>query len=227
MTQTASSSTSLSPGSGATPDAQRLALIGLTGTGKTVLARALAQRLNIPHLELDALYWGPNWTVRPTAEFRAAVKQAIAEPCWIADGSHSEVRDIIWRRATTLIWLDYQLSVVMWQLFKRTSCRIIGRQELWSGNRETWRNHILSRRLRRSRGDDTLGRGTVLENRGGTSSPRARLPAALHGLLTYHQHYRQTFERLLAEPEHAHLSVLRLRSPQDAEQWLATVEHCP
>ena len=104
MTQTASLPSGPRPG--LLPGAQRIALVGVTGTGKTVLADALAQRLNIPHLELDAWYWGPNWTVRPTAEFRAAVDQATVEPCWIADGSHSEVRDILWPRATTLVWLD-------------------------------------------------------------------------------------------------------------------------
>ncbi len=52
---------------------KRIVVVGTTGSGKTTLAGRLAERLNIPHVEQDALNWGSNWTMRPNEEFRAPV----------------------------------------------------------------------------------------------------------------------------------------------------------
>src|SRR5436305_799712 len=45
--------------------AQRLVVVGTSGSGKTTLAREIARRRALPHVELDALHWGPNWTEPP------------------------------------------------------------------------------------------------------------------------------------------------------------------
>ncbi len=44
---------------------RRIVVIGTSGSGKTTLARELAGRLNVPHIELDALHWKPNWVATP------------------------------------------------------------------------------------------------------------------------------------------------------------------
>jgi len=85
---------------------QRVAVIGTTGSGKTTLARHIAKRRGIPHIELDALHWEANWTETPLTVFRARVSEAVAPPAWITDGNYSKVRDIVWGRADTIIWLS-------------------------------------------------------------------------------------------------------------------------
>ena len=40
---------------------RRIAVIGVTGSGKTTLAQNLAELLGLVHIELDAIHWGPNW----------------------------------------------------------------------------------------------------------------------------------------------------------------------
>lgn len=124
---------------------QRIAVVGTTGSGKTTLAQQLAERLGIPHVELDALYWGPNWTEPTREEFRARVAQAVAGDRWVADGNYSKVRDLVWSRADTAVWLDYSLPVILWQLARRTLRRVATQEELWSGNRERMRGAFFSR----------------------------------------------------------------------------------
>ncbi len=121
------------------PQSRRISVVGTSGSGKTTLARQISQRLAIPHIELDALYWEPNWTETPTTIFRERVAQALTDDSWIVDGNYSPVRDIVWGKADTVVWLDYSLAVIMGRLVRRSFRRVVMQEELWSGNRETWR----------------------------------------------------------------------------------------
>jgi adenylate kinase family enzyme len=119
---------------------QKVVVIGTSGSGKTTFARSLAARLGFSHVELDSLSWGPNWTERPVEEFSALVQEATNVSNWVCDGNYSKVRDLLWRRADTIIWLDYSLWVVMRRVIWRTMRRVFLREVLWSGNREEfWR----------------------------------------------------------------------------------------
>jgi hypothetical protein len=118
---------------------RRINVVGDSNAGKTTLARALAARLDIPHVELDALYWGPRWQPVATDEFRRRVTEALAAPAWVADGGYRVARDITWGRADTIVWLDYPLHVVLRRWTGRTVERIRTRAEFWpgTGNRES------------------------------------------------------------------------------------------
>jgi len=116
---------------------QRIVVVGTSGSGKTTFAQQLAERLQIPHVELDALVWEANWTEADPAVFRSRVEQAVQGDRWVVDGNYSRVRDLVWGRANTLIWLDYSFPVTLYRSIKRTLYRSLTQQELWSGNRET------------------------------------------------------------------------------------------
>jgi adenylate kinase family enzyme len=172
---------------------QRVVVIGNTGSGKTTLARRLGERLGIAHVELDALHWGANWTPAPLEVFRERVSQALAGDSWVVDGSYSKVRDLIWPHAQTIIWLDYALPLILWRLTKRTISRIGRRTELWNGNRETLRSQLFSR--------DSL----------------------YLWALQSHRRKRRDYSLALAQPEHAHLRLIHLRSTRAAARWLAEI----
>jgi adenylate kinase family enzyme len=123
----------------------RVVVIGTSCVGKTTFAQVLAQMMNFPHVELDALHWQPNWTPRPPEEFRALTADALAQGCWITDGNYGSVRDLVWSRATTVIWLNYSFPIVLWRALTRTIRRVLTQEELFSGNRESLRMAFLSR----------------------------------------------------------------------------------
>ncbi len=114
----------------------RIVVLGLSGSGKTTLAAALARALNARHVELDALFWEPNWTMAADEVFRQRVAEVTAGDAWVVDGNYSRSRDLVWPHATAFIWLDYPLPFVLARLFRRTVRRSFARIELWSGNRE-------------------------------------------------------------------------------------------
>jgi adenylate kinase family enzyme len=86
---------------------QRISVIGATGSGKTTVARRTAEALGVPHIELDALHWEPDWEEAPLEVFRERVSDAIQGERWVVDGNYSKVRDMVWGRADTVLWLDY------------------------------------------------------------------------------------------------------------------------
>lgn len=121
----------------------RISVIGTSGSGKTTLARQIAQWFIIPHIELDALHWEPNWVEVPDDVMRDRVSQALSCSTWVVDGNYSQVLDIVWSQAETLVrldvWLDYSLPVIMSRLVQQTFQRVITQQEVCNGNRETWK----------------------------------------------------------------------------------------
>lgn len=177
----------------------RIVLIGSTGSGKTTLAKALAGRLALPFIELDALHWDPGWSPLTQTDpemFIRRVDAATAAPAWVSDGNYKIVRHLVWARATHLVWLDYDRSVIMARVIRRTLLRSLRGTELWSGNRERWRNLL-----------------------------RADHPiwwAWKH----FHRHRREWAE-ILREPPYSHLAVLRPQRPVSEAEVLRWLEETP
>lgn len=173
---------------------RRIAVVGTSGSGKTTLARRISRSLGIPHVELDALHWEPGWVEAPFEVLQERVRRALAGDAWVVDGNYSSVRDIVWKRANTIVWLDYPLPLIMRQLLGRTLRRALTRQELWGGNRETLSKAFFSR-------DSIL----------------------LWALTTYRRR-RKEYPALFAMPEHSHLRVVRLHSRKETHAWVKTLE---
>jgi adenylate kinase family enzyme len=120
-------------------------VIGTSAAGKSTLAAALARALQVPHVELDPLYWGPDWTPKPQAEFLRLIDAVTTGPGWVADGNYGSARHHLWPRANLVVWLNYSLPVVLWRGLRRTVARAVSGRALWHGNRESWRRAFFSR----------------------------------------------------------------------------------
>jgi adenylate kinase family enzyme len=123
---------------------KRVAVIAsASGCGKTTVGRALAARLGVPFVELDALHHGPHWTEPTPDEFRAKVEPIVESEAWVIDGSYREkLGDLVLERADVVVWLDLPMRVWLTRLLARTARRVVRREELWNENRETLRNAL-------------------------------------------------------------------------------------
>ena len=117
---------------------QRVVVFGTTGSGKSRLAEQLSRRTGLRVIELDRLYWGRDWQPAPLELFRHRVEREIRDGGWIVVGIYGQVRDLTWKAADTLVWLDLPFPLVFWRLLRRTIWRSITREDLWgTGNRES------------------------------------------------------------------------------------------
>jgi adenylate kinase family enzyme len=165
-------------------------VVGSSGSGKTTIAAALAERLRVPHIELDAIHWGPNWSALDDETFRDRVREATAADGWVCDGNYSAVRPIVLERADTVVWLDLPLRTCLARMLRRAAGRIRGGEELWGGNLESWPGLVIGR------------------------------DALLWWLITQHRRKQRDYEARFAADENRHLRVHRFRSSAEAETWL-------
>jgi adenylate kinase family enzyme len=106
---------------------RRIVVIGCLGSGKTTLALRLGQRLALPVVHLDVLFWRPGWTASDTPSFRDRVSQAIAGCAWIVDSSYAtQTFDLSLPRADAIVFLQRQRWSCLWRLAWRS---IFGRAD--------------------------------------------------------------------------------------------------
>lgn len=172
---------------------ERVVVVGTSCSGKTTLARQLSRVLGVTHVELDGIHWMPGWQLRPVDEVRKMVGEAAAAERWVMDGNYSAVRDLVWGRATAVVWLNYPFRVVLGRCLSRTVRRAITREVLFSGNRESFRMSFLSR--------DSIIRWVI----------------SSHGPL------RREYRRVLDGGEFPHLRVIELQGPAEAEALVVSL----
>jgi adenylate kinase family enzyme len=175
---------------------RRVSVVGTSGAGKSTFGAALAGVLGVSWLELDSVYHQADWTPLPLEEFRLRVAAVASGSSWVIDGNYSAVRDIVWARADTVVWLDLPRRTVMRRIIWRTIRRVAGRVELWNGNRERWRNFF------------TL------------DVQESVIAWAWHT----HDSRRERYATQLADPALSHLRVVRLRSPRAVRRFLRAAE---
>ena len=98
---------------------ERIVIIGCGGAGKSTLARQLGEKLNIPVVHLDKLWWKPNWVETSREEFDAKLAQELAKPRWIMDGNFNRTMPERVARCDTIIYLDFSRLACLLGVLKR------------------------------------------------------------------------------------------------------------
>jgi adenylate kinase family enzyme len=171
---------------------KRIVVVGTTSSGKSTLAKHLADTFGLDFIELDALHWEPNWQHVSDDVFRERVEKATQAESWAAAGNYRVTRDLLWGRAEAIVWLDYPLLFIFNRLWHRTWRRWWTQEELWNGNRERlwWHFKIWS--------DESL----------------------FHWLFKTYWRRQREYTALLAQPEYGHLKVFRFKSQKEVDEWL-------
>jgi adenylate kinase family enzyme len=167
-------------------------IAGATGSGKTTLARRVAGLWSLEHVEIDALFHGPNWTPRP--EFLDDVHAFAATDRWVTEWQYTSkgTDRILAPRAQLAIWLDYPYHVVRGRLIRRTAVRHLRHTELWNGNTERGLTNMFSR------------------------DPDTNI------LLWQTRTLHKWNERMPGiEADFPHLTIVRLRHPRETRRWLS------
>lgn len=162
-----------------------------------MLARALAQRLAAPCIELDAFMHQPNWQPLSDEEFLREVDRATAGPVWVVDGNYRRfvIEGPVWKRADTVVWLDLPRRTVMRQVITRTIRRAVTRERLWNGNREPLSNFT-------------------------SLNPEASVIA---WAWVKHEEFVERYAEAMADPAWRHLRFVRLRSHAEAKRWMRSI----
>lgn len=98
---------------------ERILIIGCGGAGKSTLARQLGEKLNLPVVHLDSIFWLPGWVEMERDAFDARVLQELEKPQWIMDGNYNRTLPRRVAHCDTIIYLDFSRFACLYGIFKR------------------------------------------------------------------------------------------------------------
>lgn len=177
---------------------RRVVVVGATCSGKSTLAASLAERLDVPFVELDALFWRPGWEESDDATFSAKVVEATAGDGWAVAGGYRRFSErLLWPRAETMVWLDFRLPLVLRRVLARSWRRWRDNELLWGTNHERFWAQLYHR--------DSL----------------------LYFATKTHRASSRRWLGMMDDPRWAHLDFVQLRGPRETERWLASVTARP
>lgn len=171
---------------------RRVVVYGTTGSGKTTVAARIAQCLGVPHIELDAIFWLPDWKEKSPEEFKAEVSTLLEryQDGWVCDGNYRLLREFTLPQADAVVWLRLPFWVTFWRLLRRTVSRAWTGEPLWRTNRESWRQSFFSR--------DSLLLYAITSRRRHRKGIRRSLNEVPHQAKVYELHSGRELEAFLA-----------------------------
>lgn len=112
---------------------------GVTGSGKTTLARVLGERSGLPWHSVDDLTWEPGWVVVAPEEQRRRIEAICAGERWILDTAYGSWLEVPLARVQLIVALDYQRWRSLARLIRRTLRRAVDHKPICNGNTESFR----------------------------------------------------------------------------------------
>lgn len=169
----------------------RINVIGTSGSGKSTFSKKLAKALGLPYIEMDKIFWGPNWKWPSDEEFFAKLRTELDKPAWVLDGNYTRTIPMKWENVDLVIWLDYSFAITLLQAVRRAVKRAWTQEEIWdgTGNRESFRKSFFSK--------DSIIWWTI----------------------TTHGKVRAKYESYMSDPKFSHITFVRLRNHKEAQTY--------
>ena len=177
---------------------KRINIVGTSSSGKTTFSKSLSAVLGIDYIEMDAIFWGPNWYWPSDEEFFSDLKEVLKEKdAWILDGNYIRTIPIKWEKVELVIWLDYSFIRTLLQALQRTIKRSFTKEELWvgTGNRDSFIKSFFSK--------DSIILWTIKT----------------------HKKVSCKYEKFMNDENYSGLKFLRLRSPAESKKLLKHLNH--
>lgn len=171
---------------------KKIIIIGTTGSGKSTFAALLSKKLGYDHINLDQLFWKPNWQWSLDEEFHQKIRSSICIDNWIIDGNYTKTHSLTWSQADTIIWIDLPFWLTFYQCFTRALKRALSDKELWEG---TGNKESLGR---------ILSKDSIL----------------LWLIKTYKTNKRK-YEVKMSDPRFSHITFYRLKSRKAIRKFLS------
>jgi len=170
----------------------RINVIGTSASGKSTFSKKLADLLNSPHIEMDKIFWGPDWYWPPDEEFFKNLEKSISGSNWVLDGNYTRSIPIKWQNVQTVVWIDLPFYITLYQSIIRTFKRSYSGKELWpnTGNTETFKKSFFSK--------DSI---------------------ILWMIKSYFK-VRKKYETLIINPKYSHINFVRLKSHKEIQLFI-------
>ena len=169
----------------------RIIVVGTTGSGKSKVAKELAEKLGFTYIQMDLLFWEPNWTEPKNEIFLKKVEESVIQATWVLDGNYGRTHHLTWTKADSVVWIDYPFWLTFYQNLTRGLTRAIKRNEIWpdTGNKES-----LSRLFSKN--------------------------SILIWLFKTYKPNRQRYLSRMKDPQYSHIRFIHLRSRKEVRDFL-------
>ncbi len=183
------------------PLGRRIHVIGNSCAGKSTMGERLAQILDVPFVELDAINWQPNWVglnASDPDEFERRIRAATSGDGWVAAGSYTSFSQrSFWDRLETVVWLDLPVRQLVLRVIKRSWRRWRTKELLWGTNYERFWPQLMVWRKEES---------------------------LVWWIVTQHKRKRQAMLGYMSDPRWSHIRFVRLTSTEEVEAYLRDVK---
>lgn len=98
---------------------RRILIVGSGGAGKSTMAVEVGERLGLPVVHLDSLFWSEGWIETPKDAWAEAVAEQVQRDAWVIDGNFNGTLDQRLAAADTVIFLDLPRTLCVARLLKR------------------------------------------------------------------------------------------------------------
>lgn len=127
---------------GRLPEADRILVYGVTGSGKSTAAQRIGEVTGLPVTLVDELTWLPGWVPVDADAQLEMIDDITAGVGWVLDSSYGAWLDVVLPRVQLVVGLDYPRWFSLQRLVRRTVHGIVTGTPRCNGNTESLRNAL-------------------------------------------------------------------------------------